>query len=275
MDNNAFQRNNGQHKKLKFTVITVALNTEKVIEKTIQSVLEQTVSPYEYLIVDGLSTDKTVEIAEKYYDDFAKKSIKYTVISEKDKGIFNAMNKSIKLASGDFISFLNAGDWYEVDALEKIQSFYDEESFDLTYGSINYRFLDGRTVIKKSRLDHFPVSTRHWNHPSMFLKREIYLKYGFQEDFMCCGDFDLFLKLRKDGIKIRVIDKVITNYVTDGLSTNPDIKLAIHRASEKYRSYRANGYSIIYLLEAYGWELGKNIILRLHRKEKTNLREET
>ena len=180
------------------------------------------------------------------------------------------MNKGIRLSTGDYISFLNAGDWYELDALEKVQAFYNEEPFDLTYGGLHYRFLDGRVVDKMSRLDHFPVSSRNWNHPSMFLKREIYQKYELGENFQMCGDFDLYLKLRKDGTKIRIINKVLTNYVTDGLSTNPDIKLALRRASEKYHSYRANGYGVLYWIESYGWELGKNIILRLHRKRTWN-----
>ena len=251
---------------LKFTVITVALNTEKVIERTILSVLNQTVLPYEYIVIDGNSTDKTVEICAKFSQLFAQKNVKYSIISEKDTGVFNAMNKGIRIASGDFISFLNAGDWYELEALEKIEEFYNEETFDLTYGGIYYRFPDGKVINKMSKLDHFPVSSRNWNHPSMFLRREIYQKYEIREDYKMCGDFDLYLKLRKDGTKIRVINEVIANYPADGLSTNPSIKLALRRAYEKYNSYRENGYSRIYWLESYGGEAVKNIILRLHKK---------
>lgn len=250
---------------LKFTVITVTLNRENAIEKTILSVLNQTFSPYEYIIIDGASKDKTIEIANKYSDLFSQKNIKYSIISEKDSGVFNAMNKGIRLATGDFISFLNAGDWYELDALQKIQSFYEEESFDLTYGGLHYIMLDGKVINKMSRMDHFLISTRNWNHPSMFLKREIYKKYGFGESFKTLGDFDLFLKLRKDGTKIRVIDDIITNYVADGLSTNPTLKLAFQRAAERYRVYRENGYSRLYWLESYGWEFTKCLYLYMHK----------
>lgn len=264
MLDNTLKKEHGQSSELRFTVITVGLNVEDVIEKTIISVLNQTIPPYEYLIIDGKSTDKTVKIAEKYSDLFTQKGIKYSITSEKDSGVCDAMNKGIKMATGDFISFLNAGDWYELDALEKIKSFYEEESFDLTYGGLHYIMLDGKVVNKMSRLDHFPVSTRNWNHPSMFLKREIYQKYGLDESYPICADFELYLKLRNDGTKIKVINKVITNYPAGGTSTNPNIKLALQRASEKYRAYRSNGYSRIYWIESYGWEIAKNLYMRIH-----------
>ena len=114
---------------LKFTVVTVAYNAESVIEKTITSVLNQSYLPFEYYIIDGKSGDKTVEKEKKYSVEFQNKGVKYTVISEKDSGIYNAMNKGIELATGDFISFLNAGDWYEIDSLKNINDFYNEEEF--------------------------------------------------------------------------------------------------------------------------------------------------
>ena len=251
----------------KFTVVTVALNSENVIEKTITSVLDQTVPPYEYFIIDGVSSDRTVEIAKSFRDRFEQKGVKYTVISEKDSGAYNAMNKGIRLATGDFISFLNAGDWYEPDALENIRSFYEEEPFELTYGGLHYVLRDGHVVDKMSKLDHFPITTRHWNHPSMFLKREIYQKYGLDESYPICADLNLYLKLRKDGTKIRVIDKVITNFCADGISTDTDVKRAKQRTEEKYRAYRSNGYSAIYWLECYGWEFTKVMYMKVHGRK--------
>lgn len=244
---------------LKFTVVTVAYNAQSVIEKTITSVLNQSYLPYEYFIIDGKSNDKTVEIAKKYSVEFANKGIKYKVISEEDSGIYNAMNKGIELATGDFISFLNAGDWYEADSLKNINEFYNEGEFELTYGSLNYINPDGSSTIKTSKFDSFPVSSRHWNHPSMFLKTDIYKTYKFDETFKTYADFDLYLKLRKDGTKIRVIDKVITNFVADGVSTNRDIKKVLARSKEKYNAYIHNGYGKIYFLEAYGWEVFKAV----------------
>ena len=109
---------------LKFTVITVTYNAEDVLAKTIESVLKQKCRPYEYLVFDGKSTDKTLDIADRYKTLFQEKGIRFVIVSEKDTGIYNAMNKGINAATGDFISFLNAGDWYQEDALLNINNFY-------------------------------------------------------------------------------------------------------------------------------------------------------
>lgn len=245
---------------LKFTVVTVVFNGEKVIRKTIESVLNQEYAPYEYLIVDGRSNDKTLDIVNGYRDSFDQKGINFYVISEKDTGIYNAMNKGVKYAKGDFISFLNAGDWYELDALKNINAFYQEEPFELTYGGLHYINPNGTMTNKMSKNDdHGIVTSRHWNHPSMFLSAELYKQNGFDEKFPAYADFNLYLKMRKNGIKIRVIDKVITNFVADGVSTNTNMKKVLGRAKEKYKAYRENGYSVLYWLESYGWELFKAI----------------
>lgn len=249
---------------LKFTVVTVVFNAADVIKKTMDSVLNQEYAPYEYLIFDGNSTDNTMEVVDGYKAAFEEKGVLFRVVSEKDTGIYNAMNKGIRAATGDFISFLNAGDWYEPDALKNINDFYAEEPFELTYGGLHYIQPDGSVIDKMSKLDRFPISSRHWNHPSMFLKREIYQKYFFNEQFRAYADFDLYLKLRKDGTKIRVIDKVITNFVADGVSTNTSLKKVLKRSKEKYAAYRNNGYNPLYWAESYGWEMMKAVYLKLH-----------
>ena len=249
---------------LRFTVVTVVFNAGDVLAKTMESVLYQSYLPYEYIVVDGKSTDETLKIVESYRNCFESSGVVFKVISEKDSGIYNAMNKGIKAATGDFISFLNAGDWYELDALSKIDSFYEEEAFDLTYGGLHYIKPDGTITNKMSKLDRFPITSRHWNHPSMFLRREIYQDNCFDESFRAYADFDLYLKLRKSDIRIRVIDEIITNFVADGISTKVDRKSVVFRAKEKYAAYRNNGYSRIYFLESYGWECLKALYFKMH-----------
>lgn len=248
---------------IRFSVVTVTFNGEVVLAKTIESVLNQSYTPYEYFIIDGLSSDGTVPVAKSYEKLFLQKGIHYTIISEKDTGIYNAMNKGVRCATGDFISFLNAGDWYEEDALENVNRFYQEEPFDLTYGGLHYINPDGSVTNKMSKLDRFPVTSRHWNHPSMFLRREIYQKYGFDEYFRAYADFNLYLKLRKDGTKIRVIDKVITNFMADGVSTETSFKKVLGRAKEKYEAYRKSGFGRFYWIESYGWEFFKSIYFQI------------
>lgn len=250
---------------LKITVITVCYNAEKEIEKTLKSVLGQTFHPFEYLIIDGKSHDNTVEIAESYRSQFERKGIRYVVLSEKDTGIYNAMNKGLRIARGDFISFLNVGDWYQPDALSKINNFYHENPFDLTYGGLNYILPNGNVVVKMSRLDKILVSSRNWNHPSMFLRRELYEEYGFDESFPVYADFNLYIKLRKSNIIIRVIPEIITNFAADGISTDVNLNKVLSRAKEKYRAYRLNHYSSFYWFEAYGWEIAKMLYLKMKR----------
>ena len=102
---------------MKISVVTVAFNEEKNIGKTIESVLNQTSNAIEYIICDGKSTDRTVERANSYKERFAKKGIEYIVNSEKDSGIYDGMNKGIDIATGDYIFFLNAGDWFYSDKI--------------------------------------------------------------------------------------------------------------------------------------------------------------
>lgn len=248
---------------LKFTVVTVVFNGENSVRKTIESVLNQEYAPFEYLIFDGASQDRTMDIVNSYKEAFEKKGISYVVKSERDAGIYNAMNKGVRAANGDFISFLNAGDWYELDALKNINDFYNEEAFELTYGGLHYINPNGTVTNKMSRMDNFPISSRHWNHPSMFLKRELYQKYGFDEYFRTYADFHLYLKLRKANVKTRVFDKVITNFVADGVSTNTSVKKVMSRAKEKYEAYRKSGYGRVYLIESYGWEIFKSLYFRI------------
>ena len=250
-------------KDLRFSVVTVCFNAESVIEKTIKSVLYQKYAPYEYIIIDGKSSDHTVAVAESFRGKFDQKGIRFIVISEKDSGIYNAMNKGVKIASGDFISFLNAGDWYVHSALLNVNRFYQHRPFDLTYGGLHYIYPDGSSSNKMSKMDKFPVTSRHWNHPSMFLRREIYQKYGFDERFKAYADFHLYTKLRKTRIIIRVIPVVITNFPADGVSTDVNIKKVLDRAGEKYRIYRDNGYGRVYWFESYGWELLKSLYFRI------------
>ena len=250
---------------LRFTVVTVCFHAEKEIAKTIESVLGQSYAPYEYLIFDGRSEDRTVEIAESYRARFAEKGIRYVVTSERDNGIYHAMNKGVKAATGDFISFLNAGDWYEADALFKVNACYQKAAFDLSYGGLYYRNPNGTVIIKKSRPDKLLVTSRHWNHPSMFLRREIYQSYGFDERFRTYADFHLYTKLRRTDIRIRVMDEVLTNFSVGGVSTDVRMRKVLARGREKYRIYRDNGYGALYWLEAYGWEILKSLYFRLAR----------
>ena len=132
---------------MKFSIITICFNSEKTIERTIKSVLAQTCRDYEYIIVDGASKDSTLDIVKRYEPMFEGR-MKWK--SEPDKGIYNAMNKGIKRASGDIIGIVNSDDWLEPDALENVQKSVTANGNDLNSlycGGINYHLANGE--IKK------------------------------------------------------------------------------------------------------------------------------
>jgi glycosyltransferase len=240
------------------TVITVVYNGENTIEHTLQSVLMQTVPPDEYLIVDGASMDGTLTIVKNYEEAFAQRGISYRIISERDYGIYDAMNKGVRAASGEFVAMLNSDDWYEPDAIKTVKEEYEKQPFDLGYGSMRYVGKQGKLLVKKSGLDSF-VSSRNWNHPTTFVRRDLCIRYPFDLNLKVYADFDWYLKLRTMDLRICIFptDRVLTNFRAGGASINANLYDMMRRAREKYFAYRRNGYSRIYFLESYLWEFVK------------------
>lgn len=242
-----------------FSIITVCYNSENVIEKTIRSVLHQTYPYIEYLIIDGYSEDSTISIAERYKGLFKKKGYKYSIISEQDKGIYDAMNKGIRFSTGELIGFINAGDWYEKNAVSIVAKEYRRSSFDYFYADIKLIKPNGKIIIKHSKPDCFP-SSRHWNHPTSFCRKELYIGLG---GFKCRGihdDFDFFLRVRKSGKKVRILNRVLANFTVGGISNKKNINMCRQRIGDRYKVYKENGYSSLYLLECFGMEIAKYIL---------------
>lgn len=243
----------------RISIITVSFNSEKTIRKTIEAVLNQTVSPYEYIIIDGKSTDTTVDIAKEYTQSFEDKNIKYTIVSEKDNGIYDAMNKGIDLATGDIIGLINSDDWYEPNALEVVAKTYEAQPFDMFFADIRLHKSNGNTIIKHSKLDRFP-SSRHWNHPTTFITKATYNDLG---KYSCTGlsdDFELYLKIRKSNKKIVVVNEVLANFVVGGVSNKKGFKECRKRIKDRYRCYKNNGYSKFYYIECVLMEFAKMIM---------------
>ena len=142
---------------MKISVITVCYQSEKTLGSTIESLLEQTkhmdnpTFSIEYLIIDGASKDGTLQVAEKYREELEARGVEYRVYSEKDKGIYDAMNKGIRLATGDVIGILNSDDWYEPDTLQTVARTFEKEECDLMFANIRMHKQDGSSFIKKAR----------------------------------------------------------------------------------------------------------------------------
>lgn len=245
-------------KRVNVSIITVSYNSEKTIRRTIESVLEQTYSPLEYIIVDGLSKDSTVKVAEEYRAKFNNKGINYRIISEHDEGIYDAMNKGIRMAEGELIGMINSDDWYEPDALQVVADTYQTQNFDTMYADLNLVKSNGTVILKKARMRKY-MTTRDWNHPTMFVKKQIYNQFCYDVDNLY-ADYDMYMKIRQNGYKVTVVNKPIANFATGGVSNEKSLKGIRKRIGYRYQNYRNNGYSRWYIFESIFMELAKALI---------------
>ncbi|MDY3250498.1 MAG: glycosyltransferase family 2 protein [Candidatus Choladocola sp.] len=202
--------------KIKVSIITVCLNSEKTIERTIKSVMNQTYSNIEYIIVDGMSTDGTMDIINKY-------SSKIKLIRERDNGLYDAMNKGIKNATGEMICLLNSDDWYEPNTIEEVMRVYKENTACVIYGMLR-RYYNGKVHSVQFMHDAF-LETEGMCHSSCFISRKAYEIGGlYNLEYRICSDLDFLLRL-KESLKVEFIPiyKILTNFSMGGVSANPAI----------------------------------------------------
>lgn len=244
---------------MKISVITVAYNSEKEIGKTIESVLRQSWRDVEYLIIDGKSSDRTVEIAESYRNALEEKGILYKIVSEPDNGIYDAMNKGIRMASGDVIGLLNSEDTYEPCALQTVAETFARTDCELMFANIRIHKLDGGSFVKKARLRKFQTS-RDWNHPTTFVRADVYKANPFR-NLGIHDDYGFFLQMRRQNRRIVTVDKVLADFRMGGASNRKSWKAAWKRIRDRYQyCYRINGYGRWYLVECVVIEAAKMIV---------------
>lgn len=206
---------------MKISIITATYNSSKTLKDTLESVLKQTYKEYEHIIVDGLSKDNTMEIVKEYE---AKYDGKLRYISEKDTGLYDAMNKGIKMATGDVIGILNSDDIYaNEDVLQKIVDTFNKEQCDGTYA--NLIFMDEETMFKPQRIWKSPKGKLengwHPAHPTLYLKKEVYDKIGlFNLEYRIVADYDFMLRMMLDKeMKLEYIDDYLIYMRVGGTST--------------------------------------------------------
>ena len=241
-----------------FSIVTVTYNSQDTLSRAMESVINQTYAPKEYFIVDGKSSDKTVEIAESFIETARGKGIKLTIISEPDNGIYDAMNKGIKMCSCDIVGMINSDDYYEPDAFETVNEVYESKGFDVFYADLYMRYPDGRSFVKKSKNSEY-MTSRYWNHPTTFITKKTYENNLYKTESIH-DDYDLILRLKKQGAKFEVVNKPIANFTMNGVSHKRNISEMLKRIGIKYRIYRNNGYSCFYFIECAGMELAKFIL---------------
>lgn len=239
------------------SIITVCRNSEDAIGRTIESVLNQSYDNIEYIIVDGLSEDKTVVRAESYRSAFEARGCSFRLISERDGGIYDAMNKGTALAAGELVGIINSGDWYEPQAVQRVVEIYEKTGFDLFYADLRIYKRTG-SMIKKARLPG-RITTKDWNHPTTFIRRSVYDKFHYA----CCGlcdDLDLVMRIQGSGCKVTVLNEVLANFSFGGVSSSKSLAAVVERIREKSRVYRKNGFGPLYVIECILVEFAKYIL---------------
>jgi len=218
-----------------FSIITVSYNSEKTISETIEGVLNQTIDDFEYLIIDGASRDNTVAIANSYKEKFANRGVTYQVISEKDKGMYDAMNKGIARSCGGIIGIINSDDYYSTDALEQVKAFYRKEPFDVMYADVRI-FGNGKDYIKRSRHTR-RFNTRFWNHPTTFVARAVYEDFRFACESIY-DDLDFMLTMIERKKTIRILNKVLAHFRIGGVSNERSWSRRTERIRLRNRIYK-------------------------------------
>jgi glycosyltransferase involved in cell wall biosynthesis len=197
------------------SIITVVFNGKTHIEQSIKSVLAQTYSNIEYIIIDGASTDGTIDIIKKYEANIS------IFISEKDSGIYNAMNKGLKLAKGDIIAILNADDYYYPETIQLIVDKFAESQPDVVYGNITkLREFSGQEYFKEVQPNiELMEQTMPIFHPATFIKKQVYDEVGvFNETYQLSADYDLIYRIYKADRQFEYINKALTVFRIGGAS---------------------------------------------------------
>lgn len=199
---------------LDFTIITVCYNSEKTIAETIESVLSQKYGNYEYIIVDGASSDSTVDIIQSYEKRFEGRM---RWVSEKDYGIYDAMNKGISLARGKYISLLNSDDWYYPHTLEKVAEQISNEC-DVIYGLLEVFLRHDAQRVYANHPNYLAIESMA--HPSAFVSRETYRRFGvYSLSYKSASDYEFFLRLSKSNASFYYINHILTGFRTGGMSS--------------------------------------------------------
>jgi glycosyltransferase len=226
---------------MKISIITVTYNSEKTLQNTIDSVLFQTYSDIEYIIVDGKSTDSTLDIIKENEQRFKGRM---HWISEPDNGIYDAMNKGIAAASGDIIGILNSDDIFaEETTIEQIVSVFENNKCDVLYGNLIYQ--NENKPVRHWESNTFKHSSLHFGwmppHPTLYCVKGIYDKFGtFDSNFRISADYDLIIRIFKNkNLKSVYLPQTMIIMNQGGIS-NATLKSKFLKSKEDYKVLKKN-----------------------------------
>jgi glycosyltransferase involved in cell wall biosynthesis len=226
----------------KISVVTVCFNSEKTIEDTIKSVVSQDYPNVEYIIIDGLSSDSTLEIIDRYRDKISK------LLSEKDKGIYDAINKGVKLATGEVVAILNSDDLYaDSKVLSRVMNLFLGSGAGAVYGDLEYVSREDVSRVSRywrSGQYHEGRFLKGWMppHPAFFLRRSCYESHGyFHTDFKTSADYELMLRMiHVKGVRPAYLPGVLVK-MREGGQSNVSLKNRIEANREDHRAWMLNG----------------------------------
>ena len=228
---------------MKVTILTVSLNSIRTIQETIESLLSQSYTDIEYIIIDGGSNDGTSEVLKKY------KKVVQKIISAKDRGMYDALNKGIDLSTGDLIGILHSDDIFSsVDVVKDIVAKISFSKTDSIYGDLDYVIDNGIKVLRKWKSGQYNRKKLLFGwmppHPTFFIKKEIFNKYGkYDLSFGTAADYELIVRLLyKYKISCEYLPNVITKMRMGGLS-NMSISNRINAHLLDWRAWKINDIS--------------------------------
>jgi len=230
------------------SIVTITLNAEKHLEQTIQSVLNQTYKSIEYIIVDGGSTDRSLEIVNKYKNHIAH------FISEKDDGIADAMNKGFALSTGEYVLFLHSDDYFNSDdILEKSTDFFNEPVDIITFGILFGKHFN----LCKPRGFNFWFNFKQGiYHQGTFCRRQLIERLkGFDTQFRIAMDYDFFLRAYKSDARLKTIPLVLAVMRDTGVSSRKDWQSLRYRFNEERRVHQKNCSALLMkiIYQLYWW----------------------
>jgi len=227
---------------IKISLITVVFNGARTIEKCIQSVIGQTYKNVEYIVIDGSSTDNTIQIINKFKNNI------HHFLSEPDKGIYDAMNKGIKLATGDVVGILNADDFFADNSiLQSVAEAFINNTAEIVYGDLDYINPDGG-VIRKWRLGPYSPGIFNWGwmpaHPTFYCKKDLFYQFGFYSlEYGTAADYELMLRfMHLNHVNAVYLEKVMIKMKIGGKS-NKSFNNRVKGLLFDFRAMRKNGIS--------------------------------
>ena len=228
---------------MRFSIITVTYNDFENLKITLNSVKNQKFKDFEYIIIDGGSTDGTIE----YFDKFSQDEFNIKFFTGKDEGIYDAMNKGVLKANGEYIIFLGASDtFYSDNILEEVNDIFDKNKTDILYGKVIFSSGENKGKEFGGKLNFFGILLDQYvAHQSVFAKRDLLEMYPFDLNYKFLSDQDFMLNVKEHKYKMKYLNIVISYY--DGMGFSSDISKRREILNERIRLLKNHNRLIYYI----------------------------